>query len=154
MEKASASVFDDHHRKIVLDDFRVGSVVEVTYVAPSTGRVTLNLKDTVGKNTVLHVDARYNWSSEVKKLVLNSHKAGEGWGREVRPDGFDFTPGIHAKVRITADEHRFIVHCNELEVGEFKYRHPVTSVNMVEMIFGGDNADQKAVFKSLALYFR
>ena len=151
---ANAQEFDPYNRQIVLDDFGVGSSVEVTYIAPSKGRVSLNLMDEVEKNILLHVDARYDWSYSVETLVLNSYEAGVGWGNELKPEGFDFTPGKTVAMWIEAEADRFIIYSNDRKIGQFEYRLPVTSVKKVQVIFEDNNAEEKAEFTSLAFYFR
>ena len=151
---ANAQEFGVYNRHIVLDDFGVGSAVKMTYLAPNKGRVSLNLMDEVENSIVLHVDARYDWSYSVEKLVLNSYSANVGWGSELKPQGFDFTPGILVTVRVETEADRFIIYCNDREIGQFEYRLPVTSVKKLQVIFEDNNAEQKAEFRSLAFYFR
>ena len=150
----AAQVLGNYHREIVLDDFGIGSAIKMTYLAPTKGRVSLNLMDEVEKDIVLHVDARYDWYSSVKQLVLNAYEAGVGWGSELKPAGFDFTAGILVTTRVEAEADRFIIYCNDREVGQFEYRLPVTSVKKVQVIFEDNNAEQKAEFRSLAVHFR
>ena len=153
MHTVHAQTSDTYKRQIVLDEFEIGSAVKITFRAPSKGRVSTNLMDEAGENVVLHVDARYYWYSSVKQLVLNAYEAGVGWGTEKKPSGFDFTPGILVTVRIETEQDRFIVYCNDREVGQFEYRLPVTSVKKVQVIFEDNDAEPKAEFKSMAVYF-
>ena len=145
--------YGTYHRHIILDDFGVGSAVGAYYVAPNKGRVSLNLIDEAEENIVLHVDARYRWSSAVDSLVLNTYEAGVGWGSEEKPDGFDFTPGILVTVHVVAEADSFTIFCNGLLIGHYEYRLPVTSVKKLQVVFEDNNAEQQAEFKSLYVYF-
>lgn len=150
VEAAQTEVVD--RRTITLDDFGDGYVVEWTFLAPDAGRVSMNLKNELGKDIILHVDARYNWYSSNKVLVLNTFNQGS-WGQEQRPTGFDFTPGILVKMRVEAGPNSFRVFSNTYQIAEYQYRLPVTSVKMVEVIFQDHHSTQQAKLKSITVFF-
>ena len=153
---AHAQSLDPYNRHIVVDDFGVGSAVEMTYMSPSKGRVTLNLMDETEENIMLHVDARYKWSYYVDTLIVNYHKKGKGWilSERLTPEGFDFTPGMLVTVRVEAEADKYIIYCNDREIAQYEHRLPVTSVKKVQAVFEDNNAEQKAELRSLAFYFR
>lgn len=149
VEAAQTEVVDK--RTIALDDFDDGYVVEWTFLAPDAGRVSMNLKDELGKDVILHVDARYNWYSSNNVLVLNTFHG--SWYPEQRPGGFDFTPGILVKMRVEAGQDRFRIFSNTHQIAEYQYKLPVTSVKMVEMIFQDHHSTEKAKLKSITVSF-
>ena len=149
VEAAQTEVVD--RRIITLDDFRDGYVVEWTFLAPDAGHVSMNMKDELGRDIILHVDARYKWHASNEDLVLNTFHG--SWGPEQRPDGFDFTPGILVKMRVEAGPNSFRIFSNSHQIADYKYRLPVTSVKMVELIFEDQNSTEKAKLKSISVFF-
>ena len=97
---------------MMLDKFDIDNSVEYVYKAPDKGKCTLNLL-TKEDDIAFHCDVRYDWKDDVNILVFNSRIYGRP---EVRPSGFDFTPGVDVTVKIVGAENRFIVFCNGLPV--------------------------------------
>ena len=136
---ANAQNFNISNHYILVDDFGVGSTVEMSYKAPLKGRVRLNLIDEAEGNIVLHVDVRYDQGGT---LALNTFKAGVGWLEELTLKGFDFTPWNLVTVRVRAETDKYIIYCNDHEIGQYEHRLPVTSVKKVQVIFGGCRKDE------------
>ena len=140
-------------RNITLSDFGPGYAVEGTFTAPSAGRVTMNLMDAFEENIIFHVDARYNWNSSYRVLVLNSMTNGEGWGEEKRSFNFDFTSGIEVTVRVEANDLGFTIFCNDQESESYNHRLDVTAVRKIQMIYEDYSDNEFAKLESLAVFF-
>ena len=129
---------------LVLDDFKVGYEVALQIKAPDTGLFALNLNGT-GEDVVLHIVARYDWLGERNVLVLNTFQGGR-WESEVRPNGFNFQPGINMTLDVVAKSGGFdVLQDNELIV-TFPYRSglPVDSVRRIGVISVDNQSAQNA----------
>ena len=62
---------------ISVDSLSSGAV-EAVYQSPNKGRVSLNLLNS-NNDTLIHVDARFDWYGWMNILVLNSKTANGGW---------------------------------------------------------------------------
>ena len=124
-------------RFIMLDKFDVDDSVEYVYKAPDKGKCTLNLL-TKEDDIAFHCDIRYDWKNDVNILVFNSRIDGTYGRPEVRPSGFDFTPGVNVTVKIVGAENGFVVFCNGSHIPtEYNYHsgHTQASVVKVEWFF-------------------
>ena len=124
-------------RFIMLDKFDIDDSVEYVYKAPDKGKCTLNLL-TKEDDIAFHCDVRYDWKDDVNILVFNSRIDGTYGRPEVRPSGFDFTPGVDVTVKIVGAENGFVVFCNGSRIPtEYNYHsgHTQASVVKVEWFF-------------------
>ena len=125
------------------DRFSVGDTVTYHFLAPETGRVYLDLLDDDGNNVILHVDARYDWSSSRNTLVLNTFQNG-AWQTEARPTGFDFSPNTAVTVMVRAKETGFSIFTGkcETQIALFPYRSglSVESVSRIRVTSEGNEA--------------
>ena len=129
---------------IVVDDFKVGYEVALQIKAPDTGLFALNFYNS-DNNIVLHVVARYNWLGERNVLVLNTFQGGR-WESEVRPNGFNFQPGIDMTMDVEAESDGFHILQNNEEIVFFPYRSglPVSSVRRIAVISVENQSAQDA----------
>ena len=123
---------------ILVERFEVGMAIEVKYLTPDNGRPTLNLKDR-SDNTILHVNPRW----EERALVLNSHI--NGWGREERPGGFDFSSGVPITVRVEAKPEHLAIIVNGNLVHNYRHRLPVASVYKADWSWNGHRKEAKLI---------
>ena len=108
-----------------INEFKIGMAVEVDYVNPNAGWTVIWLQD-AEENVVLTFSARIN----ERELVLNT-RTGGNWGTEVRPQGYDFTPGVEQHVSLQAEQDHFIILVNNTDLLHFNYRLPPTSIKRV-----------------------
>ena len=120
-------------RFIMLDKFDVDDSVEYVYRAPDEGKCTMNLL-TKEDDIAFHCDVRYDWKGDVNILVFNSRIDGTYGHPEVRPSGFDFTPGVDVTVKIVGAENGFVVFCNGSPIPtEYKYPSGLTQASVVKV---------------------
>ena len=134
-------------RFIILDKLDVNNSVEYVYKAPDKGRCRLNLLTKEDADVAFQCDVRYDWRSDVNTLVFNSRIDGTWLRPEIRPSGFDFTPGADVTVKIVGAENGFVVFCNGLRIPtEYKYHsgHTQASVVKVEWFFDGQGTSSVA----------
>ena len=144
---------------IGVETLNIGQTVEVVYLSPDKGRVSVNLRSGNGDH-VLHVDARYEWKSWKNALVLNS-AVGHNWQKTERetPSGFPFTwEGVPTTIvlRITVHKGFFNISANGVEIAPYRFReslHPST-VNKIEYVFEDVGAtEKKAKLESITVKF-
>nr|CAA63818.1 galectin [Geodia cydonium]CAC85481.1 galectin [Geodia cydonium] len=127
---AFAQVFGD--LKLTVPSLTVGQTIEVLYVNPPTGALSINLV-TADDDVALHFNPRY--SSTGGYLVLNTLLNGN-WQTEVHPTGFPF-PANNVKTRvlvsITVQEKDFLLQVNGIDITTFSY-HPGLSYDKVRHI--------------------
>ena len=132
-----------YQHSISPDQFGVGYAVTYRFLAPEKGRVTLDLIDDEGKNIVLHIDARYDWSSSVENtLVFNDFKDGS-WGSENKLTEFDFTPYKQVTITVRAEEEGFRILTDlSRRITTFPYRSGllVESVSRIRVRSEGNQA--------------
>ena len=138
-------------RFIILDKFYVNDFVEFVFKAPDKGRCRLNLLSKGDTDVAFQCDVRYDWRGDVNTLVFNS-RIGDTWVRpEMRPSGFDFTPGVDVRVKIVGAEKGFVVFCNGLRIPtEYKYHrgHTQASVVKIEWYFDGKGTSSRATIQA------
>ena len=119
--------------------FKIGMKIEVEYVNPTAGWTVIWLMD-IFNNVVLTFSARICQGI----LALNT-RIDNKWGKEVRPKGYDFTPGVSQNVCFEAEENYFIIQVNNNDLNHYAYRLPVTSIRkvMVQYRKAGDAAASK-----------
>ena len=76
-------------KSVGVESLTAGQIVEVQYVAPDSGRITVSLLADNG-DAILTVDSRINWDSATNQYIFNSKANGE-WGKEQIVLGFPFT---------------------------------------------------------------
>ena len=107
-----------------LDEFKIGYAVALRILAPDTGYYHVQFKDGDG-NLVFLISVRHSYRHERNTLVLNTKENGK-WGREVRPTGFKFEPGVFSYMLITTTEEGFRlqqqIHEGSSEIAFFPYR--------------------------------
>lgn len=112
-------------------EFKIGMEIEVVYVNPTDGWVSIWLEDVIG-NVVLNFSCRITQ----KVLVLNTLQGGK-WGPEERPCGYNYTPGACQSVSFvtkpTADYFAIVV--NGVELHQYQFRLPATSIKSVVVNF-------------------
>ena len=94
---------------------------------------------------LLIVNPRYT----EKVLVLNTRINGR-FGTEVRPAGFDFTPGADATITIEAGEEAFNFYQNAELLTQFAYRGPVRDIKSIVI----NSLGSDVVYKSLAVILK
>ena len=122
--------------QIGVDGMKVGTLVEADYYNPTgSGRIIFNLSQD-SNNIVLHFNPRF----DEKVLVLDT-KTGGNYGKEEKPDGYDFTHGIRMRVKIYADTENFKIFINDKFFYQYKYRGMTSAqVKTVEFVWQGDDA--------------
>ena len=128
--------------------FKVGMSITAVYTAPGAGRTTINLLDTNG-GVVLHMDYRFDWGQNprTKKpwediLVLNTKPANGWWGRLQSVNNFYFTPGSQLELTAKAENGKFAIIANGLQVATYNYRLPVGSVKRVQFSTTGNSGSK------------
>ena len=105
---------------INFEGLSVGNSFEVSYTAPKTERISVNLFDECD-NILLHVDYRVDYG-ESDTIVLNTRTVKRGWGREQRVVGIKSTPGTVLDWVICAREEDYSIVLNQKEVATYDYR--------------------------------
>ena len=110
----------------------VGQTVEVVYINPPTGALSINLV-TASNDVALHFNPRYTSSGGY--LNLNTLLNGV-WQNPIRPFGYPF-PGNNVQtrvtVRITVRANYFLITANGVDITSFTY-HPGLSYDTVRYI--------------------
>ena len=125
-------------------EFKIGMKVQVDYVNPTGGWTVIWLMDDK-ENIVLTCSARI----EEKALVLNTKIDGT-WGSEVRPGGYDFTPGITQYVSIESEQDHFVIRINNNDLVHYTYRLPPTSIHSVVVLYKKSGTAAPTQLKSVA----
>ena len=127
-------------------EFKLGMEIEVDYVNPTAGWVSIWLEDIIG-NVVLNFSCRIS----EKVLVLNPLQGGK-WGPEERPCGYNFTPGACQTVsfvtKSTADYFAIVV--NGAELHQYKFRLPPTSIKSVVVNFKPSGTAEPLTLKAIS----
>ena len=114
---------DGDMHSMMIEPLQTGQAIEIVYISPDKGRVTVNLDDS--DNVVpLTIDTRYEWNDWKESLNLNS-KGRSGWLTEERPAGFPFPYGEVATtivLRIECTDDTFDIFVNGIEIHKYKYR--------------------------------
>ena len=127
----------------------VGQTVEVVYINPPTGALSINLV-TASNDVALHFNPRY--TSSGGHLVLNTLLNGV-WQQEVYPSGYPFTANnvqTRVTVRITVRANDFLMQANGVDITSFTYR-PGLSYDAVRHISWV--APQDAVLESIKVTY-
>lgn len=143
---SEASVPDD---RIILSqtgvfEFKIGMKVEVYYVNPTGGWTVIWLMDEK-ENVVLTSSARI----EEKILTFNTRIDGT-WGSAVRPDGYDFTPGVSQYISIESAQDHFVIRLNNKDLINYTYRLPPTSIQRVVVQYRKSGDAAPTQLKSVA----
>ena len=126
---------------IGVSNFQPGMSVELDYTAPTSYRFLIVLKNDQDDELLL-VQPRYTEDA----LVLNAKISGN-YGEELRPSGYDFTPGVEGKIVIEAGEDAFRIYQNAQFLAQFVYRAPVDKVTSVNITSEGSDV----IFKRLGV---
>ena len=121
--------------------------VEVVYISPATGRVTVNLLNS-NEDVLIHIDARYDWGDWKNVLTLNSKKADGRWGKHVQVEGFPFEHYITVTLRVEIGESAFIISANGVELTTYEYRQDLGPPVDTITFFGG-----KGELKTITVYY-
>jgi len=112
--------------KYTIPNYNTGVVVEIKYIAPTSGdRVQFTLRKD-DNNYMFLVSVRY----DTKQFILNTKIDGK-WGDEDRySERFNFNSGMEVTIRVEAmPEEYFSVFVNGQKFAKFPYRYkPVTDV--------------------------
>jgi len=109
-----------------LPPFKPGMAAEVRFIAPESGTTAFNImKD----DSYYMINA--NFQFEQKTLVLASKKDGI-WGDGKVTISLPYGPGDDIAIRVEARDDHFLVYLNGKEVGQFKYRHPLSDIVKVK----------------------
>ena len=128
--------------EVGISSFKPGMSIKVKLVNPSNDRFGINLcgsDDTI----LLHLNSRIS-GQDSQHLVLNHRQCGK-WGREERPSGFDFTPGIKATIEIEAKDDGYKISNNGKFLHKFAHRVPVHQVKKVEFVPQKSCAELKSI---------
>ena len=132
--------------------FKVGMSITAVYTVPGRGRTTINLLDASG-GVVLHMDYRFYWGQDPSTkqpwediLMLNTKPAGGNWGIGQRVNNFYFTPGSNLELTAKAENGKFAIIANGLQVATYNYRRPVGSVKRVQFSTTGGSGSKLVSF--------
>ena len=117
------SMTDGDMHSMMIEPLQTGQAIEIVYVSPDKGRVTVKLDDS-DRVVPLTIDTRYEWYTWKRSLNLNSND-GSGWQMEERPAGFPFPYGEVATtivLRIECTDDTFDIFVNGVEIHKYKYR--------------------------------
>ena len=117
--------------EVGVSNFEVGMTIKVKVINPSVDRFGINLCGSDG-DILLHLNSRIS-GQDSKSLVLNHRHCGK-WGREERPSGFDFTPGIKATIKFEAKADSFHIYNNGRLLHQFSHRLPLQQVRKIEFV--------------------
>ena len=127
-------------------EFKIGMAVEVDYVNPTGGWVSIWLEDILG-NVVLNFSCRIT----EKVLVLNTLQGGK-WGIEERPCGYNFTAGACQSVsfvtKLNVDYFSIVV--NGVELHQYKFRLPATLIKSVVVNFKPSGCAEPPTLKAIS----
>ena len=117
------SMADGDMHSMMIEPLQTGQAIEIVYVSPDKGRVTVKLDDS-DKVVPLTIDTRYEWYSWKRSLNLNSND-GSHWQTEERPAGFPFPYDEVATtivLRIECTDDAFDIFVNGVEIHKYNYR--------------------------------
>ena len=110
--------------QIQLPGFRVGMAVETSFTAGSTNPSAIDLQKNDNQNIMLHIRV------DRDRLVMNT-KTNDAWGGEEYFNSIGIgSPGKLLTLRVEAQSDCFHVIINGKDTYNYKYRLPVTDVNM------------------------
>ena len=134
----------------------VGQIVEVQYLAPNSGRVSVNLR-AANNDYILHADSRINWNSYKDHYLLYSYTNGQ-WHQEQTVHGFPFTcppvPNL-ITVRIAVMPNKFAVNVNGMTLATHQFGGSVSPdrVSRVECALDDNNASIKGRVEKVTVSF-
>jgi hypothetical protein len=123
-----------------VESLTAGQIVEVQYVAPNSGRVSVNLRAANG-DYILHADSRIKWYSWTNRYLFNSKTNGK-WQAEQTVLGFPFTcPPVPTMitVRIAVMPKEFVVSVNDIILATYAFRASLTPDKVVKVECGLDD---------------
>jgi len=130
--------------------------VEVVYISPNKGRVTINLMNS-NEDILIHIDARFEWYSWKQKLILNSKTADGIWAEQVIAEGFPFPCCGYVTtivLQVEVGDSAFVISANGIEIASYPFvlglEPPVDAI-----VYAPDDsqASQQAQFESISIYY-
>ena len=118
-----------------------GQIVEVQYMAPNSGRVSIDLRAANG-DYILHADSRIKWYSWTNRYLFNSYTNG-AWQKEQTVLGFPFTcPPVQTlvTVQIAVMPKEFVVSVNGMILGKYTFQGSLTPDKVVKVECGLDDS--------------
>ena len=110
------------HNEISMSPGMNFGVVDVVYLSPDKGRVTVNLMN-ANDDVLIHIDARFDWYTWKNILVFNSMKAGGEWGEQIEAEIFPFPCcGMLNALRVEIQESSFVISANGVGIASYPYR--------------------------------
>ncbi|XP_049596836.1 uncharacterized protein [Syngnathus scovelli] len=116
----------------LVGDLEKGSVITIKGRALPLAR-SFNVSFLINSTNIpLHMSARFNWSTDMNVLVMNSYLSGK-WGKEERKDktSFPFGAGQFFEMIITCTNKFFNMMINGDIHLSYKYRAPVAKIERV-----------------------
>ena len=136
---------------IYTDPLRIGQAVEVLYVAPSDGSLSVSLRSSRG-DIALTINAEYKSNWEKNTLVFKSKTAQGQWQHEVPSCGCSlWAELVNLQIEIGTDS--FIIRANGVEIGKYPYQANLdySIVRKVKWSYGEVGAVKKAHLKFLGI---
>ena len=137
--------------KIYTDPLRVGQAVEILYVAPSEGSISVSLESAKG-DIALYISAQYDSNTEKNTLVFKSKTANGPWQHEVPSCGCLLWRGlVNLQIEIRRDG--FIIKANGAALAKYRYQANLdySIVTKVKWSYGEAGATKKAHLKFLGI---
>ena len=110
------------HLKLTVPTLKIGQSIEVVYINPPIGALSVNLVTEAG-DVALHFNPRYSPTGGY--LVLNTGAIHGGWHNEIHPAGYPF-PASNVRTRVTAritvQANGFLISVNGINIAHFPYR--------------------------------
>ena len=133
--RAQPSVVQNAVSKSVgVESLTAGQIVEVQYVAPNSGRVTVILLADNG-DVILDAESRIKWYSATNQYIFNSMANGK-WAQEQIVLGFPFTcPPVPTTInlQIAVLEEEFLVSVNGLYLSTYTFQGSLTPDKVVKV---------------------
>ena len=143
-------------KSVGVDSLTLGQVIKVQYIAPSSGRASVNLHAANG-DIVLHADSRINYYGHTDTYFLTARANGH-WEPSQVVTGFPFTcppvpTMITVRMEVKADE--FDISVNDIPLAKYKFRGSLTPDKVVKVECGIDdnNASKKGKVKDIYISF-
>ena len=138
-----------------VESLTTGQTVEIVYKSPNSGRVYVNLENSVN-DVVLHVDARYNWR-DVRTLVLNTYQY-NAWQEQLKLHNFPFPCNgerTTITLQITVWENDYLILANGVNITTFTFRGSLTpdTVTEIVVVLDDTNASTLAELEKVSVSF-
>ena len=140
-----------------VESLAAGQIVEVQYMAPTSGRVIFSFRAANG-DYIFNAGTRINWRSLTNQFILNSYTNGCWLSSYQSVEGFPFTyppaPTMIA-VQIIVNATEFIVSVNDVTLASYTFRGSLTpdKVVKVECALDDNNASIRGKVEKIAVSF-